>query len=592
MDVVYQRAHICIGLMSNTWEQRHLDALLLGYEFDHMGRPKVDNHPGRRGPPPVPPKYFFASGQKSYYEDLTEAGGILLGDQWNTRAWIFQEALVSVDKILLLFPIVGTDHITPTFDDEMREMGLFDAIRFFYPRLLNNGDLLGFSEFHNRKRCDAATALSFLNRRGLFRDEDRVAIMANLCGYELRLDTVAIEKDGYDLFHCVLALALVNGDLSLLPPELYKVPETHPIIFPPGGQESDFSWAHSLTQDPRFVYSTMMVPASNTTVADDHRQYGLSASGLSLLGTLWQVKEFISLKLIKTKHFARWQEAKKSGTSADVRREAVGQVIFDIIMLLRAKGDIEVADAILNSTSDPKFRDRAPPRAAPEPEKGFMKGPFSRKTRTDSQTVSTTSKDRRGNIFQADSIVESVLEMPRDLTEPPENMFWLSWQPSGERTMHQSWIVDRVMENGGLWLAHPADEWNAGIPFGVNRQAPGSASKGGETRDGTVVSISERWEKLQEDPNTDLLLMWRFFQESGSTFSEQSHAIKLELVSAYAKYMEHANDYLDEGDEGEAQAVTWSDTCYAVLDCPFDHAGAARVDSQTADAGVERFVGR
>lgn len=67
--------------------------------------------------------------------------------------------------------------------------------------------------------------------RGLFlkhRDNDRVAdklaILANLCDYTLRLDTVELEKSQKPLSVCIFALAIANGDVSLLSPDSYHIP--------------------------------------------------------------------------------------------------------------------------------------------------------------------------------------------------------------------------------------------------------------------------------------------------------------------------------------------------------------------------------
>jgi hypothetical protein len=45
---------------------------------------------------------------------------------------------------------------------------------------------------------------------------DKLAIMANICNYEWRLDTHAIETEGLSFSACILAMALYNGDTSFL----------------------------------------------------------------------------------------------------------------------------------------------------------------------------------------------------------------------------------------------------------------------------------------------------------------------------------------------------------------------------------------
>ena len=50
---------------------------------------------------------------------------------------------------------------------------------------------------------------------------DRVFIFANLCDYDYRLDMAEVERRGYPLSACFLALSILNADYSLLIPEVY-----------------------------------------------------------------------------------------------------------------------------------------------------------------------------------------------------------------------------------------------------------------------------------------------------------------------------------------------------------------------------------
>lgn len=89
--------------------------------------------------------------------------------------------------------------------------------------------LWGGTNYGGRRTCNAATALTFLKSRFNSCPADRVAIVANLCDYEVRLNTVELGKRFKSLSTCILALALMNGDLSLLTPESfanYDIPIT------------------------------------------------------------------------------------------------------------------------------------------------------------------------------------------------------------------------------------------------------------------------------------------------------------------------------------------------------------------------------
>lgn len=81
---------------------------------------------------------------------------------------------------------------------------------------------IGGANFGPRKTCNAAVALYFLRTRLNHRPADRLAILANLCDYEIRLNTTEIENRFTSLSVCLATLALINGDLSLLVPEVYS----------------------------------------------------------------------------------------------------------------------------------------------------------------------------------------------------------------------------------------------------------------------------------------------------------------------------------------------------------------------------------
>lgn len=257
MDLVYQRAHTCIGLMSTRWEQRHLDALL----SDHRMPQNVHSFLRLRGARPIPREH---PSPQLLRQNKFEAVGCLVADPWNTRAWILQEAFISGPKMLLLFPRVGDVKITGwgliCHEKSLSEVAisivilrevleqfarsnpgrlpasastsdptisrLSEDIKFFFPRrTMDFGSRLRIGDFaSDRTPCHAATALSFLKRRNLQRVADRVAILANMCGYERRLDTSKLEQNQYNLSNCLLALAVINGDMSLLVPEMYKTP--------------------------------------------------------------------------------------------------------------------------------------------------------------------------------------------------------------------------------------------------------------------------------------------------------------------------------------------------------------------------------
>ena len=63
---------------------------------------------------------------------------------------------------------------------------------------------------------DAAMACNSLSHKNNHRVVDKVAIVANLCGYQWGINVDEVERKGLGLVSCLLAQALLNGDLSLL----------------------------------------------------------------------------------------------------------------------------------------------------------------------------------------------------------------------------------------------------------------------------------------------------------------------------------------------------------------------------------------
>lgn len=75
-----------------------------------------------------------------------------------------------------------------------------------------------------KRTCNAAVALTYLRLRDLYSVADKLAIVANMCGYALRLNTMKLGETQDSLGLCMIAQSLANGDLSLITPEVYRFP--------------------------------------------------------------------------------------------------------------------------------------------------------------------------------------------------------------------------------------------------------------------------------------------------------------------------------------------------------------------------------
>lgn len=273
MDLVYLRAQTSIGLFQARLSQKHLEYLSMAYESRTGPRPR-----SRRG------RTVFTGCRQVQHDIMCETVSIVVNDKWNTRAWILQEAFASSGNMILLFPKdnkvdvrgwvlpcheasrselairldtlqhcihICARHVRPLLiaathreeesmarrrrrraqkttkvvhPDEMRST--LQRIQLFHPSRPKTGTTVWFANSRQKRVCSAAAAIAYLRVRDLERVADKLAIVANLCGYERRLNTVELDKTQPSLALCTLVLALVNGDFSLLVPQIYQSPES------------------------------------------------------------------------------------------------------------------------------------------------------------------------------------------------------------------------------------------------------------------------------------------------------------------------------------------------------------------------------
>ncbi|KAL9618963.1 MAG: hypothetical protein Q9160_006357 [Pyrenula sp. 1 TL-2023] len=166
-----------------------------------------------------------------------------------------------------------------------------DAIR---NSLMNHFPLVHEPTKMSRPRlcCNASAALAFLKERKNSRATDRISILANLGDYSIKLNTTKIGS--LDMSACILAQALLNGDISLL-----------------SGIEEN-AWAKK-QEDKGFSW----LPPLDTTLQDvvlQHEGYptlrlsepSLTKQGLSIQGYYWEINEVIDVRSIKRDFLPQW----------------------------------------------------------------------------------------------------------------------------------------------------------------------------------------------------------------------------------------------------------------------------------------------
>lgn len=174
---------------------------------------------------------------------------------------------------------------------------------------------VGYGGSYHRKKniLDAAGALSLLKSRHCRDQEDRVAILANMCGYEIRLDTNHAATNCASLRPALLALSLLNGDLSLLVPEVYPTPSTSTALRTLRNQDCPYWLSHFDTEPNRIEH----VRALSLTASLRLRPRSCGLKLFHFPAYLWTVDAELDLTPIKIRWARTWSKMKCLGIEVD-----------------------------------------------------------------------------------------------------------------------------------------------------------------------------------------------------------------------------------------------------------------------------------
>ncbi|KAL8419037.1 hypothetical protein RB594_002300 [Gaeumannomyces avenae] len=180
----------------------------------------------------------------------------------------------------------------------------------------------------------AATAFAMLRTRECRDAQDRIAIMANMCRYEFRIDPDAVTNCG-SLRAGILSLALLNSDFSLLVPEMYPCPRQRFIsdschdpecscaVRFDGGLFSPFDTHPGAISDSnpqsfiRFrptVYRYRQPPTKLP-----------SNPGLPLAAHIWTVDKELDLEILRAKYSDIWNNLKDFKMKPDAIEGETGE---------------------------------------------------------------------------------------------------------------------------------------------------------------------------------------------------------------------------------------------------------------------------
>ena len=426
MDLVYQHSRHPLGLLNCYFDtQAEIDV------FEHLIQGE-----------PISPEEMG---------DLAHVLDILRDDLWFTRTWILQESTAGGLNMQLLAKHNPTLHKSVYLGEIPGELqiSVFElqtAITWAEETMTNNKQSLErdliqrlerateklwkFCPTHTpdswermendptyRQTCNAAQALSFMAARENSRVADRIAILGNMCDFPVRIDTTRLENGPYSFTTCALALAIFNGDLSLVRDDAAELSNSLGFSWGPPPQGSLSRLTYIEEDDDLF----RLQPA------------GLTHSGLLVNGWLWKMDRSLDLRDVQAQYLERWD-------SSDTRTFEVlstkaqflkAGIIWSLLRKLVAQGLLALANMIWACTK----RHELGPRSI--------------------------NVKRERTVLLPSSITEII--------DPVSNAFTYICTPfvTSEDDFHEffpgdsstkwkgcQWLIDRVMSRGSIIVGH------------------------------------------------------------------------------------------------------------------------------------------
>ena len=354
MHLVYRCSEYPLGLLTaKLVRQDHIDALNFAIRYSGGDTTLRDadvksegflGTPGRERP------------GHSFIRSFAEVLKILARDRWLTRGWIMQEMVLAGEKMVFSVPcdpsltkpdwggnVEGELHFTldelvPIFDDVLSSdetARKFDELISTMDKRLNVGEVFyatyrklrhitlgtnadGDNSMNGHYRvCNPLAAVLYLEGRSNSRHGDRLAIVANLCDYAVRLNSTNLDELGFGYSTCLLAMMLLNGDITYLVEwaKGLSQSENEPYGAKQRPSSLDVKW------NPLAAFTWMPTPSASLSLGLTYDQFidngnlalatimdpimqvcdaRLSQDGFHLRGWTWTVSERLNLS-----HFQR-----------------------------------------------------------------------------------------------------------------------------------------------------------------------------------------------------------------------------------------------------------------------------------------------
>ncbi|CAH0050470.1 unnamed protein product [Clonostachys solani] len=371
------------------------------------------------------------------------------------------------------------------------DAAIVQKVQSLHPAVIQgNGLSFHISLFYDsgmarRDRIDAAGALTLLRTRGCRDVKDRIAIMANMCGYETRLDTNAVEEHCKSLRVALLTLSILNGDFSLLVPEVYA--PWGDVTYVPQDEES--------RESPKWLapFDTRTSEADYTKiqriVGTRFKPYTKPSAVFDFPAYLWVVEDLIDLTPVQEQWAEEWARLKcismvfngpAKGESSDAylsRRQQItahfsrSNIIFGANLEMLKTGSLSPDSDIWNgmdSTGVEVIPSLLAERVENEPLKqhsigriffGILRCLWDQADSDPNalgvansiwQSMRVDTLDGHNKHPNLPDEVSEALFSHADVVAHPFNTLQFDRSPDGQ--YHQVWLFDRIMSLGFLWV--------------------------------------------------------------------------------------------------------------------------------------------
>lgn len=385
MDIVYQEASHPIAILETYFDtQAEVDSFCSIVHDD---------------------AYPFHPSQLQALESILDS---LAADSWFTRAWTLQESTSAGVSMVLLIGcnvdlnkpdflgatpgeieisiwdfqnamviarLIIEEHLAAqTWPDDriaIQASNSADELWNVFPFICPDSRVRDLS---HRQSCAAAQALRFLDDRSNSLFPDRLSILANLCQYEYRIESRVLTLPQYSFTTCVMTLAILNGDMSLLGG--YEGED----IVQRGQSRIDARHSRNVFQSHgthhgtdsclNFGFSWGPIPTGCLEEIRYREEFGdilrlksstLSDDGLRVSGILWRVDHPIAVPRTQNLFSAKWQQELEfqKGWNSDVTkfitrtRTLIREFLWVLLNELTAIGHVQLAKSIWHYVQPP-----------------------------------------------------------------------------------------------------------------------------------------------------------------------------------------------------------------------------------------------